>query len=124
MLIQCTKKLLDELNTKLSEYIPQYDKIVYTYDFGDNWQHVIDAGKINEEYGWNYPVCILGEGNAPPEDVGGKYGYDEFLRIISDPSDPDYEGMISWSKMQRYSDFDIEFVNRRLKFILKNKWDR
>jgi len=56
--------------------------------------------------------------------VGGEYGYDEFLRIIADPSDPDYEGMISWSKMQRYSDFNIELVNRRLKFILKDKWDR
>jgi hypothetical protein len=32
----------------------------------------------------------------PPEDVGGKSGYENFLGIISDPKDPIYHEMLTW----------------------------
>lgn len=104
---------------KLSEYVPEYKRILYVYDYGDNWEHYIEVTDIIDNYSGISPVCIEGDGSAPPEDVGGDYGYDEFLKIITDPSHEDYESMKQWGKGQGYKDFDIESVNRRLKNCLK-----
>jgi len=87
---------------------------MYVYDFGDNWQHYIEVQKIIDNYDRNYAVCIDGEGNAPPEDVGGEYGYDEFLEIISDKNNPEYENMMAWGENQGYKEFDIEEVNKKI----------
>ncbi|QSZ27783.1 plasmid pRiA4b ORF-3 family protein [Aceticella autotrophica] len=87
-----------ERGIKLSQYIPQYKRLLYKYDFGDGWQHYIEVEKIIDDYDLNYPVCLEGEGNAPPEDVGGEFGYEEFLNIISDKNDPEYEDMMAWGK--------------------------
>lgn len=89
----------------------------YTYDFGDNWVHLIEVENILEDYDKNYSICLEGEGNAPPEDVGGEPGFEEFLRVISDKDDPDYEHMSAWGKSQGYSEFSVEEINFRLQRI-------
>ncbi|TYS17825.1 plasmid pRiA4b ORF-3 family protein [Rossellomorea vietnamensis] len=48
----------------------------------------------------NYPVCTDGKGSAPPEDVGGEPGFEEFLRVINDKSHPENEHMAGWGEMQ------------------------
>lgn len=50
----------------------------------------------------------MGEGNAPPEDVGGIPGYVEFSKIIVDPNHVDYETMQKWAQRQWYRNFDME----------------
>jgi len=104
-----------EKGIPLSEYIPLYKKLMYRYDFGDDWQHDIEVEQIIEDYDAPYPVCIEGEGNTPPEDVGGQYGYEAFLATMENPEHPDYQHMSDWARMQGYKKFDIEQVNRRLK---------
>lgn len=111
--------MIEEKNIKLSDYIPKYTRVKYSYDFGDNWEHYIVVEGMIENYPRNYPVCIAGEGNTPPEDVGGEPGYVEFLEVISDPKHPEYAAMLDWSKMQLYQDFNIDSVNRRLKSALR-----
>jgi hypothetical protein len=106
-----------EGGVKLSDFLPKHKELRYNYDFGDNWQHDITIEKFLDDYDKNYPVCIDGEGNTPPEDVGGEYGYEEFLKIIADESHPDNMHIVSWGKMQGYSDFDIMTVNRFLKSL-------
>lgn len=106
-----------ETDVKIAEYIPKYKKIRYTYDFGDDWQHDIEVEKIIDDYHVNHPTCLEGEGNTPPEDVGGEYGYKEFLSILADPQHPDYNHMVKWGIMQGYGDFDIGMING----ILKNR---
>jgi hypothetical protein len=91
---------------------------VYCYDYGDNWNHEITIGNIQTDYDKNYPVCLMGEGNTPPEDVGGVSGYIEFLNIISNPAHREYKHMYEWAQSRGYKEFDIEFVNRILKYIL------
>src|SRR5699024_6342841 len=45
------------------------DKITYTYDFGDNWEHKIELLKIIEaDEEVEYPRCIRAKNDAPPED--------------------------------------------------------
>ncbi len=47
-------------------------KLIYEYDFGDGWEHVIEVQKIVEpEPGVKYPVCLAGKKACPPEDCGG-----------------------------------------------------
>lgn len=103
----------------LSDYAKQRCNIVYCYDYGDNWEHIITIQGINTEYDKNYPTCSMGEGNAPPEDVGGIGGYEEFLEIIADHSHLEHKNMKQWARSQWYKDFDVEFVNRRLKNVLR-----
>ena len=55
-------------------------RFVYEYDFGDSWQHEIVLEKILEpEPNVAYPRCIEGARACPPEDVGGIWGYADFL---------------------------------------------
>ena len=62
-------------------------RIIYEYDFGDSWQHEIVLEKVLEpEPNVSYPRCIEGARACPPEDVGGVWGYAEFLEAISDPN--------------------------------------
>ncbi|KXG44557.1 plasmid pRiA4b ORF-3 family protein [Tepidibacillus infernus] len=104
-----------EKGIRLSEYIPKYKRLKYNYDFGDNWQHYIEVEKVIENYDKNYPVCYEGEGNTPPEDVGGESGYEEFLEIIANKDHPEHDDMIVWGKSQGYDEFDIEKLNRKIK---------
>jgi hypothetical protein len=102
-----------ETGEKLQDYLPA--EIIYHYDFGDGWEHHILLEKVIDNYEFNYPTCLAGEGNAPPEDVGGEPGYEAFLAIIEDPNHPDYEYIKSWGKEQGYKEFDIEMINRGLR---------
>lgn len=41
-----------------------------------------------------YPLCTGGARAAPPDDVGGPPGYEEFLAAIKDPKHEDHESML------------------------------
>jgi hypothetical protein len=72
-------------------------KFTYEYDFGDNWQHDLLVEKIlSPEPGVKYPRCIKGKRACPPEDVGGVWGYDDFLAAIKDPDHDEHETMLEW----------------------------
>lgn len=104
-----------ETGIKLSEYLRSHQFLIYTYDFGDDWKHEIEVEKTIENYNKPYPICLEGQGNTPPEDVGGRFGFEEFLSILADPEHPDYQHMLQWGKSQGYGEFDLERVNRFLK---------
>lgn len=106
-----------ENQTAIAEYLPKYEHIVYTYDYGDNWEHTIEVESVLSDFDKNYPVCLEGQGDRPPEDVGGESGYMEFLEIINNPQHEDYKQMKSWFESQYYKGFKIESVNRQLKYL-------
>jgi hypothetical protein len=56
-------------------------------------------------------------GERPPEDVGGAYGYNEYLRIVNDPDDLRHEDMVNWSKITRAEEKTDEEINRSLSWI-------
>lgn len=67
-------------------------RFTYMYDFGDEWLHEVHVEKILEPAeGAVYPYCIDGSGNCPPEDVGGPWGYEDFLDAIRDPAHPQHK---------------------------------
>jgi hypothetical protein len=92
-------------------------KAVYTYDYGDNWDHSISVEKILQpEGGRTYPVCVAGKRRCPPEDCGGISGYYNLLETISDPEHEDYEDMVKWIGGDfDPEDFSVNDVNEMLK---------
>lgn len=53
-------------------------KVVYTYDFGDDWRHDLVVEKIvPASPGVAYPRCSGGRGEAPAEDSGGIWAFNE-----------------------------------------------
>ena len=55
-------------------------KIVYVYDFGDDWRHDIVVEKITPALpGVAYPRCTGGRGLAPEEDSGGIWAHNEAI---------------------------------------------
>ncbi|MGA9226908.1 MAG: plasmid pRiA4b ORF-3 family protein, partial [Mesobacillus sp.] len=104
-----------ELHVKLSEYIPEVSHLKYVYDFGDNWEHYIEVEKVISDFNTYHPVCLEGEGATPPEDVGGRPGYSEYLKAIKDSEHPDHHEISRWAQMQGRRKFDIEMINRWLK---------
>ena len=72
-------------------------EFTYDYDFGDSWRHHITATPIAKpRTDWSYPLCVAGAGAAPPEDVGGVSGYEEFLAAIKDPKHEERDRMLEW----------------------------
>ena len=80
----------DASRVKLSQVAAEGKaKFRYTYDFGDNWQHEVLVEKVvSPGEGMTYPACIDGKRACPPEDVGGPWGYMEFVEAIRDPEHP------------------------------------
>lgn len=107
----------DEAGVKLNELLTEEkQKILYTYDFGDDWEHAIELEKIlTSDTASPKPKCITGRRACPPEDSGGMYGYYELLEIINDPEHPDYNEMVEWVEEDfDPAFFDIDGVNKRL----------
>jgi hypothetical protein len=53
-------------------------------------------GCLKAEVGQKYPLCVAGERNCPPEDVGGTPGYAEFLDAIADPKHEQHRELLTW----------------------------
>lgn len=63
-------QMLNEKKEKLSDWFKiEKDRVFYTYDFGDNWEHEITLEKILEpDQDVLYPICIKAKNDSPPED--------------------------------------------------------
>lgn len=72
-------------------------RLTYTYDFGDDWVHRIRIERVLPPMGLTAPICTGGSGATPPEDCGGVGGYEDFVRAMNDPNDPEHEHMKQWS---------------------------
>ncbi len=89
---------------------------LYEYDFGDGWLHVIKVERIlPPEEGVSYPVCLAGRRACPPEDCGGVSGYQNLLKIISDPAHEAYRETMQWlGEGYNPGRFDLDLVNEEL----------
>ena len=90
----------DSTTTMLSHVVPTDRKgfrFHYEYDFGDSWEHeVLFEGCAEAEPDREYPVCVAGKRACPPEDVGGVWGYADFLEAIGNKKNPQHDEMLEW----------------------------
>ncbi|MBK1699505.1 plasmid pRiA4b ORF-3 family protein [Thiococcus pfennigii] len=108
---------LDESRYKLSQLLKQeQDSLIYEYDFGDDWRHKVTLEKISlVGADTRLPLCLGGKRACPPEDVGGIWGYRDFLDAIADPKHPEHEGYLEWvGGAFDPGAFDIDEVNALL----------
>jgi hypothetical protein len=91
----------DSTTTMLSEILPETGKrfsFEYEYDFGDGWMHeVLFEGRLKADPAETYPICLEGERACPPEDVGGVWGYADFVEAISDPENEQHRELLQWA---------------------------
>ena len=87
----------------VSEVLPGWEHLVtrfmkpgalpalYTYDFGDEWQHeILLEATLSANQDQVLPSCLAGDGRCPPEDSGGPNGCPESLESgLSEKFDPD-----------------------------------
>jgi hypothetical protein len=72
-------------------------ELLYTYDFGDDWQHrVIVEDILDAKPGTDYPIFIDGGRTAPPEDVGGPPGFMDFVEAMAKPRHPQRKDLVRW----------------------------
>ncbi len=107
----------DEDAVLLSQIQQNTRKFRYVYDFGDGWQHDIEFERIVErEPKVKYPRCIEGKRACPPEDVGGPWGYAEFLEAIGAPKHEQHEELLEWAGGEfDPEEFSAEEVNKQLR---------
>ena len=70
--------------------------MLYLYDFGDSWEHLIEFEGKQEKQVDQYPICLTGARACPPEDVGGTPGYENFISIINDPTHEERKELLEW----------------------------
>jgi hypothetical protein len=90
---------LDARKVRLSEVLEDVGTktLKYLYDFGDGWEHTIKIERlIDSEPGTLYPRLIEAKGRCPPEDIGGPWGYAEFLEAIADPKHERHRELKEW----------------------------
>lgn len=87
----------DEGSVTLAEVLDEGARGLYNYDFGDGWCHRIVVEAVEPpEPGAQYPQCAAGRRSGPPEDVGGPWGYGEFLAALDDPEHEEHEHHAEW----------------------------
>lgn len=92
------EKTLAGWKLKIKDYFSEtHPSMEYEYDFGDDWVHIIKfEGEVEKEEKVQYPRCIEGKRACPPEDVGGAWGYAEYLKILSNPNHEEYKNTLEW----------------------------
>ena len=95
--------------------------LLYTYDFGDNWEHRIKIEGLRDPVpGTLYPQLIKATGRCPPEDVGGPPGYAMLLEILADPDHDEHDEMIEYhGELDDKIEPDIERINAELDHLAK-----
>ncbi|NEA30103.1 plasmid pRiA4b ORF-3 family protein [Streptomyces sp. SID13031] len=100
------------------------DKLMYLYDFGDGWMHVIKLeAELPRDDSAPNAVCIGGRRPSPSEDCGGVGGF-ELISAALDPGHPEHAEAVA-EFAHRYGEdvnpadwaptpFDLERINRIL----------
>lgn len=109
-------EMKDESRVRLNEVAEEGSELVYMYDFGDSWMHDLKVEKVMEpKPGQRYPVCIEGRRATPPEDVGGIWGYEEYVEAMVDPDHPEHEDYLEWRGEYDPEAFNLDEVNAALR---------
>jgi len=113
----------DETRFSLKHFpFKEGDQIVYLYDFGDNWTHILEIESIREEK--KIPLkCLEGTGRCPYEDCGGVGGYAHMIEAMTDPNHPEHMFYQEYNDAETLPDFtffDPKVINKELKKF--EKW--
>lgn len=111
----------DSISAHLSKLLKKAkQRFSYEYDFGDGWGHEIVVEEIgNAAPDTKYPLCVAGKRSCPPEDVGGPWGYAEYLEALADPDHERHEEMLGWRGKFDAEAFTLDAVNKALRKVFR-----
>ena len=91
--------IIDERKITVKQVLPRVGaSLVWQYDFGDGWDHVVTVETMHEpDPETRYPQVLDGGRACPPEDCGGPYGYQRLLEALADPADATHDDMVRWA---------------------------
>jgi hypothetical protein len=96
----------DERNAVLGALLKPGAHFVYTYDFGDSWEHLITVEQFHTaSAGLHYPCCVNGAGACPPEDCGGAPGYSDLKVVLADAAHEEHHAMLEWLGRRSATEF-------------------
>lgn len=107
----------DSTRTTVAQILsePNFKVLRYTYDFGDDWRHTIKVERRFSSELWDeFPRLIDAKGRCPPEDVGGPWGYAEYLEAMSDPTHPRHAELLDWLGHRDPNEIDIAKMQEAL----------
>lgn len=107
---------LDDSKIKVGKIVDTHPEFEFIYDFGDWWSHKVVFEKfVKANPKEKYPVCIDGKNAAPPEDVGGVYGFEEFKAAIKNKKHERHQEFLDWYDGGYFqSEFKVDFFNVEL----------
>lgn len=108
---------INSSDVTLGDIFGKYKKMVYEYDFGDDWIHEIELKKVISNSPDPEAHCIKAKGDAPMEDSGGVEGFKDIQRIMKNPDDPEYENTMEWVKSMRWNPVDQKNIDWRVRHI-------
>ncbi len=118
---ECYYNLKDARRYKLNKVLIEGRNILYTYDFGDNWESILEIEKAEmSDLELKHPLCLAGKQAAPPEDTGGPWGYTDLLKLLGTPlsEDENEKELRAWvGEDFDPGYFDLEETNLILKMI-------
>ena len=113
-------KIFEATEVRLIDFHFPYDRdetldILYEYDLGDSWHHLLRLERVLREEGAKYPRCIAGKRSGPPEDVGGTSGYADFLDAWLDPEHDEHKDMRRWAGRKFHPEAcDLDQINKAI----------
>jgi pRiA4b ORF-3-like protein len=118
---------LDASKARLADVLEDVGarSLKYLYDFGDGWEHSVRIERITDAMpGIAYPRLVEAAGRCPPEDVGGPWGYREFLDAIADPDHQEHAESLQWIAGHfDPTNADVEALAQAVHSLAK-KWTR
>lgn len=101
----------------LEDIFPEFGEVIYEYDFGDSWEHTLTLEKVVKSKVFQ-ATFLEGNGERPPEDVGGGWGFEEYMRILANEKHPRHHEMKAWAENQKERNLSTEKINQRLKHVI------
>ena len=95
------------------------DTFSYDYDMGDDWSHTVTVLErtsvpMDRSRSWVVDGAMV----CPPEDVGGVYGYEDFVLAMMAPDHDEHDSYRTWYGMDFAPTlFDLSAA-RRILFML------
>ena len=91
------------------------DALTYTYDFGDNWQHLVTVEKVMARPTDTYPGVVAGKYACPPEDCGGPWGYGDMIKVLAGRRNARRRELVEWlGGTFDHKAFDLDEARERL----------
>jgi len=88
---------IDEKTVTVLQALRNEQPFLFEYDFGDSWEHdVVVEEVLRSSTALKHAVCLDGANACPPDDVGGTWGYGDFLVAIADPTHEEHEAVLEW----------------------------